>query len=122
MIRWLAIFLLALAPAAQALERVDLELVLAADGSGSIDEEELRLQRRGYARAIQHPQVLGAIRGGQYRKTAVAFVEWASDTSVATIVDWMVITDAASAKAFADALMAAPRKVSGYNSISRAIV
>jgi len=40
---------------------------------------------------------------------------------VATIVDWMVISDAASAKAFADALMAAPRKVWGSNSISRAI-
>ncbi len=122
MLRWLAVLLFAaLAPWAQARERVDLELVLAADGSGSIDEEELRLQRKGYADALRHPMVLDAIRGGQYRKTAVAFVEWASDTSIATIVDWMVVSDAASAKAFADALMAAPRKVWGSNSISRAV-
>src|SRR5262245_32876632 len=119
MLRSLALLLLALlAVPAAARERVDLELVLAADGSGSIDEDELRLQRRGYAQALQHPMVLNAIRGGQYRKTAVAFVEWASDTSIATIVDWMIISDAASAKAFADALMAAPRKVWGSNSIS----
>lgn len=123
MSRWVAALLLlcGLVQPASGLERVDLELVLAADGSGSIDEEELRLQRLGYAKALQHPRVLDAIRGGRYRRTAVAFVEWASPTSVATIVDWMVVSDAASAKAFADALMAAPRKVSGYNSISAAI-
>jgi hypothetical protein len=122
--RWLAALLIAaaLACSARALEPVDLELVLAADGSGSIDEDELRLQRLGYAKAIQHARVLDAIRTGRHRKIAVAFVEWASDTSVATIVDWMPVSDAATAKAFADALMAAPRKVSGYNSISRAIV
>ncbi len=107
---------------AAAREAVDLELVLAADGSGSIDEAEFRLQRDGYAKAITHPRVLGAIRSGFHRKIAVAFVEWASPTSVATIVDWMLIADAADAQKFAAALVAAPRKVSGWNSISAALV
>lgn len=119
---WMAsLLVLGIAGAAAAQERVDLELVLAADGSGSIDETEFRLQRQGYANALQHPRVLDAIRGGQYRKIAVAYVEWASPTSIATIVDWRVIGDAATAKAFATALMGAPREVTGYNSISRAI-
>jgi hypothetical protein len=118
----LALFCLASPVAAQARESVDLELVLAADGSGSIDEAEFRLQRQGYARAIQDRQVLNAIQGGRYRKIALAFVEWASPTSVATIVDWRLVSDAASAKAFADALVAAPRKAQGWNSISAAIV
>lgn len=103
-------------------ERVDLELVLAADGSGSIDEAEFRLQRKGYADAIANPLVFRAMASGQYRKTAIAYVEWASPDSVETIVDWMVISDEASAKAVAAAILAGPRKVFGYNSISAAIV
>ena len=108
------------APAA-AEEKVDVELVLAADGSGSIDDIEFALQRKGFARAISHPLVLNAIRGGEHRKIAVLFVEWGAPESVETIVDWMVIGGAASAKAFAERLVAAPRQVFGYNSISAAI-
>lgn len=108
------------APAAAA-EKVDVELVLAVDGSGSIDDIEFHLQRKGYARAITHPLVLNAIRGGEFRRIAVLFVEWGAPESVETIVDWTVIRDAATAKAFADRLVAAPRKVFGYNSISAAI-
>ena len=52
------VLVLVLAVPAVATERVDLELVLAADGSGSIDDEEFRLQRQGYAAAVLHPEVL----------------------------------------------------------------
>ena len=117
----LSVFWSFASPAA-AQEKVDVELVLAVDGSGSIDEAEFRLQRRGYARAISHPLVLNAIRGGEHRKVALAFVEWGAPSSVETIVDWMVIGDEASAKAFAERLIAAPRQVFGYNSISAALV
>ena len=116
--------LLLLAPAAApaaAAEKVDVELVLAVDGSGSIDDIEFDLQRKGYARAISHPLVLNAIRGGEFRRIAVLFVEWGAPDSVETIVDWTVIRDSATAKAFAGRLIAAPRRVWGYNSISAAI-
>jgi hypothetical protein len=106
---------------ALAQEPVDLELVLAADGSGSIDDEELALQRAGYATALAHPRILAAIRGGYLQKIAVAFVEWAAPESQHTIVDWTVIEDEASAKAFGSALIAAPRQAWGSNSISNAI-
>ena len=102
-------------------EAVDLELVFAADGSGSIDDEEMALQRAGYAAALAHPKVLAAIQGGYLRKIAVAFVEWAAPESQHTIVDWTVIEDEASARAFGTALMAAPRQAWGSNSISNAI-
>src|SRR5687768_11086256 len=42
-------------------EPVDLELVLAADGSGSIDDGEMRLQRDGYARALTDPELVSAL-------------------------------------------------------------
>ena len=102
-------------------EPVDLELVLAADGSGSIDDDELRLQREGYAAALKDPRVLGAIRSGSHGAIAVAFVEWGGPTSVHTIVDWTVIRDEGSADAWGRRLLAAPRAATGYNSISAAI-
>ena len=44
--------------ASVAAEAADLEPVLACDGSGSIDDAELRPQRAGYAAAITHPRIL----------------------------------------------------------------
>lgn len=104
-----------------AAEPVDLELVFAADGSGSIDDEELAFQRAGYAAAITDPVVLNAIRGGFHQKIAVAYVEWGSAVSQHTIVDWTVIDGPESAQAFADRLVAEPRAAIGWNSISEAV-
>ncbi|PYX83675.1 MAG: hypothetical protein DMG68_21970 [Acidobacteria bacterium] len=42
---------------------VDLELILAADVSRSIDDAEFDLQRKGYAAALTDERVLTAIRG-----------------------------------------------------------
>ncbi|NKB49885.1 MAG: DUF1194 domain-containing protein [Alphaproteobacteria bacterium] len=105
-----------------AAEEVDLELVLAADGSGSIDDEELRLQREGYARALAHPKVLSAIGSGFLGKIAIAYVEWGGPDSQHTIVDWTVVDGLESAAAFGAKLVAAPRAAVSYNSISNAIV
>jgi hypothetical protein len=106
---------------ALAQEPVDLELVLAADCSGSIDDEELRLQREGYARAVRNPRVLELLTGGIHGKSAIAYVEWGSAESQHTIVDWMVIDGPKSAAAFEAALLDAPRQASGFNSISNTI-
>jgi hypothetical protein len=112
---------LLLAAPASAQQAVDLELVLAADGSGSIDEEEFRLQREGFAAAIASPEVLDAIQSGALQRIALALVEWGAPDSQHVIVDWVEVRDAASAQAFADRLLAAPRQAWGYNSISNAI-
>lgn len=107
---------------AQALaDPVDLELVFAADGSGSIDDAELRLQRQGWADALSSADVLKGIRDGQIGAIAVAFMEWGGPSSQVLIVDWHVIRDEASARIFADKLMSTPRGAYGYNSISNAI-
>lgn len=100
---------------------VDLELVLAADGSGSIDDQELRLQRDGYAAAITHPNVLSAIAAGATGRIALAYVEWGAADSQHTIVDWTVIDGPDSAAAFATELRRQPRAARGWNSISGAI-
>lgn len=113
--------LMTVAEPGRAAEPVDLELVLAADGSGSIDEDEFRFQREGYATAIQSEAVLNAIKAGRHQAIALAFVEWAAPESVHTIVDWMIIRGPEDARKFAAQLVAAPRIAYGYNSISEAI-
>jgi hypothetical protein len=102
-------------------EPVDLELVLAADGSGSIDIDELRLQRQGWADALRSPDVLNAIRTGMIGAIAVAYFEWGGPDSQVLIADWHVVKDAPSAEAFAQVLLTRPRGATGYNSISNAI-
>ncbi|NNG04942.1 MAG: DUF1194 domain-containing protein, partial [Inquilinus sp.] len=84
---------------------VDLELVLAVDISRSIDAEEARLQRLGYASALTNPRVLAAIRSGFLGRIAVTYVEWAGIGSGSPAVGWSVIADADDAAAFAGALV-----------------
>ena len=100
---------------------VDLELVLAVDISGSVDEVEARLQREGYIAALRHPDVVQAIEGGMFGRIAVAYVEWAGDHYQRTMLDWTVIEDQASAGAFADALLETPLTTAHWTSLSAAI-
>ncbi|MDH3242570.1 MAG: DUF1194 domain-containing protein, partial [Alphaproteobacteria bacterium] len=71
----LLILVVAAAPA-HAQEKVDLELILMVDGSGSVDENEFILQRLGYAQALRNPRVLSAIRNGPLGRIALSYVEW----------------------------------------------
>lgn len=100
---------------------VDLELVLAADASRSIDDEEYELQRRGYVAALTHPEVVRAILGGSMRAIAICYVEWSSATEQATLVEWTVIRDTETARGFAAKLATAPRVFRSATSISGGI-
>jgi hypothetical protein len=110
---------LSLAPAAGATE-VDLELVLLADASGSIDAAEIALQRQGYAAAITDPAVIAALRSGPQGTIAVTYVEWAANQAV--VVDWTILDGAESAEAFAAALLRPPRQAFGRNAIGAALL
>jgi hypothetical protein len=101
---------------------VDMELCLAADGSGSIADDEFRFQRSGYAAAVADPRVLDVVRSGQHGRIALALMEWGGAESMNEIVGWTVISDAGSAEAFGARVEAAPRLAIGWNSISNAIV
>ena len=103
-------------------ERVDLELVLLADASRSIDDAEIMFQRRGYATAITDRAVLSAIaRGGYEGRIAVTYVEWGDETSQEVVVPWTMIDGRTSAAAFARALLETPRLAFGPNAIGSAL-
>lgn len=120
--RLVALLIIALWAAVPArAQDVDLELVLLADASGSIDDSEIAFQREGYAAAITDPSILAAITGGALQKIAVAYVEWGSVASQDVVVGWTVIDGEQSARAFADRLTSAPRKAQGRNAIGNAL-
>ncbi len=117
----LALLLACLAMRASAGTPVDVALVLLDDVSLSINDSEFALQKAGYQAAFADPRVVEAIRGGKTGAIAVAYVEFASDFQVATVIDWTVIRDAASAQAFAAALHAAGRSARGRTAIGEGI-
>ena len=110
------LFLAAALPARA--ERVDLELVLAVDVSGSVDEEEAELQRAGTVAALTNERVIRAIKAGRQGRIAVAYVEWGGDHIQRLVVDWSVIDGEASAADFARRLAEAPMSVEMWTSIS----
>jgi hypothetical protein len=109
------------ARAASAPVTVDAAIVLAVDVSRSIDDEEFTLERRGYAEAIQSPQLLDAISTGLHRAIAVSYVEWAGDGEERLVVDWVVIRNLNDARAFVATMSAAPRSFIGRTAIGPAI-
>jgi hypothetical protein len=114
--------LLAAAPARSDVpEPVDLELILAIDVSGSVDEEEAALQRQGYLRALVHPQVIQAVSGGERKKIGITYVEWAGYHYQRVVADWTVISDKASAERFVARIAAVPISTERWTSISGAI-
>ena len=105
-------------------EPVDLELVLLADATGSIDDVRDRgCSGRAMPTAMVDPQVLWAIdNGGEHGRIAVAYVEWAARGRQDVVVDWMVVEDAAAARDFGARLLAAPRRAFGTNAIGAALL
>jgi hypothetical protein len=94
-------------------QEVDLALVLAVDSSGSVDAEEFALQRKGYAGALTHPDVLAAIRRGPIGAIAVTVVEWSGPMIRHVVVDWTRISDENGAVAVAARLLSLPRTIFG---------
>jgi hypothetical protein len=87
---------------------VDLELVLAVDVSRSMDPAEQELQKQGYIAALQHPDVLQAIREGLLGRIAVAYAEWAGPGMQRLVAPWTLIDGAGTANAFTAIVAAQP--------------
>jgi hypothetical protein len=100
---------------------VDLELVLAVDVSGSVDEQEARLQREGYMSAIASERVSEAIRQGSMGRIAVMYLEWSNDNYQRIVVPWTLIDGSMSARVFASSLMEASYVSGRWTSISGGI-
>jgi hypothetical protein len=100
---------------------VQLEIILAADVSRSIDDAEFELQRKGYAAALTDPRVVKAIRGTAKGGIAICFIEWSGEEDQQVVIDWTEVRDEEDAGGLASAILNAPRSFMGRTSISAAI-
>lgn len=100
---------------------VDLELVLAVDVSGSVDAEEAQLQRQGHIAAIRDERFISVVRSGLLGRIALAYVEWADDSTQRVVVDWRLIERPRDADAFSRALHRAPPVSGSYTGIGAVI-
>jgi hypothetical protein len=91
---------------------VALELALLVDISGSVDDTEYALQKSGYVNAfnnaVTHARIAG-VTGG----IAVTYIEWSGAAQQYQLVDWTLLTDAASSSAFATAIAGTTRAGGG---------
>src|SRR3979490_2701448 len=92
--------LLAWSLPALAAEQVDLKLVIATDVSGSINDEEARLQREGTAEAFLDADVVKAISSGSLGRIAVSMIDFSSPDYDKVVIDWRIIREKASAPPF----------------------
>jgi hypothetical protein len=101
---------------------VDVQIILAVDVSGSVNEVRFELQKQGYVAAFRSPRLWQAIQSTPSRRIAVAMVQWTGPSLQIEVVPWRLIDGEASMHAMADAVAAAPRQLfGGGTSISGAI-
>jgi len=115
---WVA---LACSDPSAAQEPVDLELILAVDASGSVDEGEFELQTRGLAEAFRDPAVGAALAAYAPGGAALSLMQWSGRGQQVVTVDWTLVRDGAAADAFADAIAGAGRRLLGETAIAEAL-
>ena len=98
-----------------------MQLILAADVSGSVNASRYRTQQDGYLEALGDSRVLHVIGELDPPVLAVTFIAWAREQEV--MVPWMRIQDAQSMDLFRNRLKEAQRPQVGINTlISRALL
>ena len=108
-------------PAAPGPNNVDVALAMVTDVSRSIDDREFQMEKDGTRDAFSTPRVIAAIHNGAVGAIAVSYIEFAGPGEVKTVVPWMVVRDAESARAFTDAVVGAPRSFWGRTAIGAGI-
>src|SRR5258708_23339327 len=102
-------------------EKVGMQLILAADVSGSVNATRYKTQQDGYLEALGDSRVLNVIRELDPPVLAVTFIAWAREQQV--MVPWMRIQDGKSMDLFRNRLKEAQRPQIGINTlISRALL
>lgn len=84
----------------------DLALVLAVDVSGSVDQQEYRVQMDGLAAALRDGTVVDALID---QRAQVTLIQWSGSGRQRQTIEWRQIDDAAGAAALATAISDDPR-------------
>jgi len=106
----LAILALSLWPASAL--PCDLALVLAVDVSGSVDEQEYRVQMDGLATALRDGIVTDALVD---QKARITLVQWSGSSRQVQSIPWTTIRDASDVAGLANAIESDPRHWRNYS-------
>lgn len=87
-------------------------LVLAIDVSGSVDQQEYRLQMDGLAAALKDPTVIDALVAAQAR---ISVLQWSGSSRQQIIVPWIATVSEAEVDRLAREVEAAPRAFRHYS-------
>lgn len=97
-----------------------LALVLAVDVSGSVDQQEYRIQMDGLAAALRDGIVVDALID---QKAQVSLIQWSGSSRQELSVPWTQVAHADEAYRLADAIENAPRRWRNYSTaIGEALV
>lgn len=97
-----------------------LALILAVDVSGSVDEQEYRVQMDGLATALRDGIVVDALID---QDAHVSLIQWSGSSRQEQSVAWTRVTRVEDAHRLADAIEAAPRRWRNYSTaIGEALV
>jgi hypothetical protein len=98
---------------------IDVALVIAVDGSGSVDASEYALQQRGIASALRDHDVQHAIAAAGTVGITVLF--WGSAGQPVQETDWVMMRGHEDAERLARLVEAQPRKVGGFTGLGAAL-
>ena len=97
----------------------DVALVLAIDGSASVDATEFSLQKRGYQSALTDPRIQDVFATAGIVDIAAVF--WADSAFKTQIIPFQRITSAPEAARFARTLVELDREITGDTDIARGL-
>jgi hypothetical protein len=101
-------------------EQVGMQLILAADVSGSVNASRYKTQQDGYLEALGDPRVMDVVRDLDPPVLAITFIAWSRDQEI--MVPWTRVHDAATMDVFRSRLRDQQRPRIGVNTlISRAL-
>ena len=90
--------------------RTDANIVTGLDVSTSMDLQDIEIQIKGMAMAIQAPEILSAITSGRYKRIGFAVFLWA-EHSMPVFASWKVIGSPQQAREAADELVTQVREM-----------
>ncbi|PCH48263.1 MAG: hypothetical protein COC23_00270, partial [Hyphomicrobiales bacterium] len=117
------LFLFLWGNSANSAQRNDVNIVIAMDCSWSVNSSEYKLQIAGIAAAFSDPEILLAIRNGNFGQIGVTLTQWSTRQSQIISVPWTQIASPSDGISFASKVIRARRQtLEGGTSISGALI
>lgn len=105
------------------MDRVDLAMVLAVDGSASVTYEEFGLIAGGIATALRDPAVLAGLTSGPLKAAILSLLLWSGSGQQDVLTPWTRVASEADLDGFAEQVDTMPRTVrAGQTAIGEALL